>query len=128
MFFKLNNTPKLKTNMRYSTLMFTLAVTASIAHADQELIVDADSLDVRSLQNAGYFSSAGYLSKSRSVKLTELWTKILPNARRPTPARDQPWEDLPKMFTSNSKRAFTRNGDEKPRNDTKNSHTQGLVA
>ena len=99
--------------MRYSTITFTLAVTASIAHAQQEMNENRFGVfrnqwqpcwvSAKITADKCYFKSETYHEKTREEKLEELWGRILPNPELGEEVpRETPWADMPKFFTTRS--------------------------
>ena len=105
--------------MHYSSIAFTLAITSSIAYADQDFNEDGfGAFRPREMSqnkyrpcweraltvgDKCYFKSPLYQAKSRTQKMTELWGKIVSGDQEP---RKQAWADFPKFFTEKSNNAF----------------------
>ena len=134
--------------MKLTTLALTLALAASSAYAQDDFEsrflqdLDLDEVEeeeevilkltcpqrAKKLGDKCYLKSDAYHSKTRDVKLQELWKTLVPDENVVAAVRPLYWTEAPQFFTQKANGSFCQRSDELSRNRTKTTHTQGLVA
>jgi len=112
--------------MKLSTLALTLALAASSAYAEADFesrfLEDVDSLDfeeeeevilklsctqrAQKLGDKCYLKSDAYQTKTRDVKLQELWKTLVPDENVVAAVRPLYWTEAPKFFTQKANGSF----------------------